>query len=341
MMILALSSFTTELLLPLLLSLAACLLVSFFLSGMETGLMELSRLRVRRMTREGNVRARRLQRFLDDPEDCLWTILAGNTLANFLAVLLALLALRDMAMQDEGGVMFWVLFGAGGMVFYTGCELLPKMLFRQFPMHLCLLLSRPFAIVHRLLTPLVAVLQWISHALLAVTGGRAVSRRMFGSREELRQVMRESSEGLTADERVMIDKVLDLQNIPARDVARPIDRAGVIDTKMAVIEVLRRNDDVAQVRVPVWDKTNGIRRVAGVANLRQLSFLPERDLERPVGHFLESALFLDEDVRLEAVLRVMRRSGQRVVIILDKRKREMGVVSLPDVLGEVFGGAGA
>jgi CBS domain containing-hemolysin-like protein len=48
-------------------------------------------------------------------------------------------------------------------------------------------------------------------------------------------------------------------------------------------------------------------------------------------------LFLDEDVRLESVLRVMRRSGQRVVIILDKRKREMGIVSLPDILRVVFG----
>ena len=339
-MILVDSIFTTEMLLPLLLSLGACLLVSFFLSGMETGIVELSRLRVRRMTREGNVRARRLQRFLDDPENCLWTILAGNTLANFLAVLLALLALRDMAMLDEGTFVFWVLFGLGGLVFYTVCELLPKMLFRQFPVHLCLWLSRPFAIVHRLLTPLVSVLQWISHALLVMTGGRGVPRAMFGSREELRQVMRETSEGLTIDERVMIDKVLDLQNIPVRDVARPIGDESVVDTEMPVIKVLRHNGDSAHVRVPVWEKTGKGTRVAGVANLRQLSYLPKSELNRPVGQFLESALFLDEDVRLEAVLRVMRRSGQRAVIILDKRKKEMGVVRLPDVLGEVFGEAG-
>ncbi len=339
-MILADSGFTMEMLLPLLLFLGACLLLSFFLSGMETGIVELSRLRVRRMTREGNVRARRLQRFLDDPEDCLWTILAGNTLANFLAVLLALLGLRDMAMLDERSVGFWVLFGIGGLVFYAICELLPKMLFRQFPVHLCLWLSRPFAIVHCLSAPLVTVLQWVSRALLAVTGGRAAPRRMFGSREELRQVMRETSEGLTVDERVMIDKVLDLQNIPVRDVARPIATADSVDTEMTVIEVLRNIGDSARVRVPVWEKSGGGRRIAGVTNLRQLSYLPESELKRPVGHFLESALFLDEDVRLEAVLRVMRRSGQRAVIILDKRKREMGVVSLPDVLGEVFGEAG-
>jgi CBS domain containing-hemolysin-like protein len=56
-----------------------------------------------------------------------------------------------------------------------------------------------------------------------------------------------------------------------------------------------------------------------------------------VGDFLESALYQDEDVRLQKLLSLMQRSGQRVVIILDKRKRELGIVSLPDILRVIFG----
>ena len=56
-----------------------------------------------------------------------------------------------------------------------------------------------------------------------------------------------------------------------------------------------------------------------------------------MGEFLESALYQDEDVRLQKLLSLMQRSGQRVVIILDKRKRELGIVSLPDILRVVFG----
>ena len=41
--------------------------------------------------------------------------------------------------------------------------------------------------------------------------------------------------------------------------------------------------------------------------------------------------------RLQSLLQVMQRSGQRVVIILDKRRRELGMVSLPDILKVVFG----
>ena len=43
-----------------------CAGVSFFLSGLETGLVEVSRLRLRRMAREGNMKASQLLRYLDD-----------------------------------------------------------------------------------------------------------------------------------------------------------------------------------------------------------------------------------------------------------------------------------
>ena len=52
-----------------------CLGLSFFLSGMETGLTELSRLRLRRQAREGNANAGRLQALVDQSEDMLWTVL--------------------------------------------------------------------------------------------------------------------------------------------------------------------------------------------------------------------------------------------------------------------------
>ena len=90
-------------------------------------------------------------------------------------------------------------------------------------------------------------------------------------------------------------------------------------------------------RLPVWTESGSRRRIAGVVNLRRLIFLPETDWQRPVGDFLESTLYQDEDIRLQSLLQVMQRSGQRVVIILDKRRRELGMVSLPDILKVVFG----
>ena len=66
----------------LLLIFVTCVALSFFLSGMEVGVFALSRLRIRHLMRAGNPRARALLGYLERPENFLWTILVGNTLAN-------------------------------------------------------------------------------------------------------------------------------------------------------------------------------------------------------------------------------------------------------------------
>ena len=130
---------------------ALCLGLSFFLSGMETGLVELSRLRLRRMAREGNERARRLQGYIDQPEDTLGTILVGNTVANLFAVLIWLYSLQHLLSinaaepsalfkSNSTTVLYWALFIIGTFFFYTLCELLPKMLFRTYATRLTMFL---------------------------------------------------------------------------------------------------------------------------------------------------------------------------------------------------------
>ncbi len=325
---------------------AGCLGLSAFLSGMEAGLDELSRLRLRRKAREGDEKAVRLQEYLDHPEDTLWTILVGNTLANLLALLTMLFLLQYMMGMESAGqlvqlngaaVTYWLLFLFFALLFFTLCELLPKMLFRKYPDRLCLALVRFFGVASLAFNPLVSVLRSVSRFILFITGGRELQDHLFGSREELRQMMTESGHGLTEDERAMIDRVLDLQKIPVRDLSIPLEDMPDITIDTPLGNLMGDHATQAFTRLPVWRETNGRRRIVGVVNLRRLIFAPEEDWQRPVGDFLESALYQDEDVPLQKLLSLMQRSGQRVVIILDKRRRELGIVSLPDILRNIFG----
>ena len=325
---------------------ALCAGLSFFLSGLETGLVELSRLRLRRMAREGNARAARLLEHLDQPEDTLWTILVGNTMANVILGLVVLYGLacwfdvkgyNELLRPTQTAAVFWLAFLAGCLLFYTVCELLPKMVFRKYATRLCVVLSGIFNWVELLLSPLVELLKSVSEVVLSAPVGGSLRGNLFGSREELRQLMTESGQGLSNDERVMIDRVLDLQKIPVRELAKPFDELPEIKSDDRVMDLVRNHSVEPYTRLPVWTESGSRRRIAGVVNLRRLIFLPETDWQRPVGDFLESTLYQDEDIRLQSLLQVMQRSGQRVVIILDKRRRELGMVSLPDILKVVFG----
>ena len=71
--------------------------------------------------------------------------------------------------------------------------------------------------------------------------------------------------------------------------------------------------------------------------MNTLLFQPTLDTAKPVGEFLKPALYLDEDLRLEVALRRLQRSGQRLAIVLGRDRREIGILSLQDVLKVVFG----
>jgi CBS domain containing-hemolysin-like protein len=42
-------------------------------------------------------------------------------------------------------------------------------------------------------------------------------------------------------------------------------------------------------------------------------------------------------LRLEDALRRMQRAGQRLAVVLDSHQREVGIVSLQDILKTIFG----
>src|SRR5215469_4733835 len=97
--------------------LVLCLIVSFLLSGMEAGVFALNRLRVRRLARAGRPSAKFLNRLLENPEKFLWTILVGNTLANFLILGYVLAKIREWLLGDRLSIV--ILFAGAVFLFYA------------------------------------------------------------------------------------------------------------------------------------------------------------------------------------------------------------------------------
>lgn len=312
-----------------------CLVLSFVLSGMEAGVFALSRLRIRQQMRTGQRSAQVLHTFLENPENFLWTILVGNTVANFF-ILGWLVVILHEALRARLG-WFIVVFSAVVFLFYAFFDLLPKMLFRRFPNRLCVGLARPFRFVHIALRPLVAVVEAVSGLLLQWRGGKAFTGHLFGNREEMRQVMQESGQALSSEERAMINRVLDLQSLTVRQAMVPMAQVESLALTTPIREALARGRELHLTRFPVWDRREGPRRVVGLVNLNQLLYREDLDVERPVAQYVRPALYLDEDLRLEVGLRRMQRGGERLAIVLGRDRRETGILSLQDVLKAIFG----
>ncbi|HEX3626809.1 MAG TPA: CNNM domain-containing protein [Verrucomicrobiae bacterium] len=318
-----------------LLILVPCLFVSFLLSGMEAGVFALNRLRVRRLARAGRPSAIFLSRFLENPEKFLWTILVGNTLANFLILGFALAKLHEWFQPEDALIL--VLFTVLVFLFYSLFDLLPKMLFRAQPNALCLGTANIFRILFFALIPLVLVVEGISTIILRWTGGRAFTGQLFGNREEMRAFMQESGQSFTSDERVMINRVLDLQNFTVRQIAAPLDRMASVGKDTSLGEALALAREKKFSRLPVWEQRDGKRRISGLLSLGPLLYRDGLDSARPVSTYMAPALFLNENTRLDIALRLMQRAGHRLAIVLARNGVETGAVTLEDILKVLFG----
>jgi len=315
--------------------LTVSLSVSFLLSGMEAGVLALSRLRIRQLARRGNARAGILHGFLEKPEDFFWTILVGNTLANFVAVVLVVYVLHGWA--EKNPWLFLLGFLPGVFIFYAVCDLLPKLLFRQFPNRLCLALTAPFQLIHIVLSPMVELTTFLASGLSRWTGEKVFTGHLFANREELRMVMQESAQLLTSMERVMISRVLDFQNLTVGHITKPLAMAVTVTTKAPMSEVLSICREQNLTRLPVWRVEGAEKRVVGIVSLKSQLYAGEIDSAAPVANYLKPALYLDESLLLEEALRQMQRSGQRMAIVLDPKRREVGIVCLQDILKVIFG----
>ncbi len=316
-----------------LIALIFCGALSFLFSGMESGVLALNRLRVRHLMRAANRRAAVLNSYLENPEDFLWTILVGNTAANIAIFSIGAFELFDWL----GGHRLWwtVAFIVLVFVFYIACELLPKTLFQRFPNRLTMLLAPPFRFFHLILSPLATIAAWFSSGLLGLTGGRAFTGRLFRNREELRLVMQESAPSLTSEERAMINRVLDLQNVRVRHIAVPFsDVVSITDTTpmSEVVNVCRERN---LTRMPIFRADT--KRVMGTMDMDAVLFRDDLDLQKQASAYAHGALFLAEDLLLEEAMRRMQRTGDRLAIVLDREQRERGIVSLQDILKVIFG----
>jgi CBS domain containing-hemolysin-like protein len=315
-------------LLPLFLALA------FLCAGMEAGVLALSRWRIRQAARKGRRRGRLLMGYLDRPENFLWTIFLANTLAVFGSI--SMIVLEIYSTLRGHPIYSMLTFVAAILVFYAVCDLFPKVLFRMYPNRLCMLAAIPFQIIHILMTPVASLIQRFSDLFLKWTGGKAYTGKIFNSRKELRLAVQDSTEGLSAVERGMITRVLDLQQTSLSQITLPFAQLPEVTAATTGAELLDRTRETTRNYLPVWEDA-ARKRIAGAIDIRSLLYASDADRAKPIRDRVNPTLYISDHVAVEEALRRLQRSGQPMAIVLDSNRREIGVVGFEEILKSIFG----
>ena len=148
--------------------------------------------------------------------------------------------------------------------------------------------------------------------------------------------MEDSDDSLSDEERTMISQVLRLGERTLGQAAIPLNLSvtASADSPISSVVDLCRNHRIA--RVPIWKFGGGQRKVVGVVTLKTSLYREDYDVSKPAGEYMQPALFLPADLKVEAALKRMQRSGQWLAIVTSESQKEAGIVSLQDILKVVF-----
>jgi CBS domain containing-hemolysin-like protein len=312
---------------------AGIVLVLLYRAGMAA-LLEafhaLPSLHRRRLLEEGDIEDPLLAKLLARPH----ALSLGLSLWNqaLLVVLLSLVwPVREMV--PGGG---WTLAGATLLYIWTLDLVLPTLLTASDPAAWVTRLFPYYGPVHPILAPLVAPL-----ARFVERQRENQDRARDGADEE------DDDEGVTAlleegeaegileeEDRELIRNVLGFGDTVVREVMTPRTLIQGIPDSATLEEAWKAFRDGRHSRMPVYHET--IDNIAGILLLKDLmQFAPGTDLE--LRALVKPARFVPESKRILQLLRELQRARTHLAMVVDEYGSLSGLVSLEDLLEEVFG----
>jgi putative hemolysin len=304
---------------------ALCWIISFLFSGIEAGLLALNPVRLRHRAKSGDRAAQRLQKMLKQPERLLITVLLVTNAAD----IIALIILTHELVIRWGWMGYPIAVAIALPVYLFLLGVLPKSLFRRFPLRAVVRLSGLLEMVTKLLTPLHAIGRFVEHSIF----GRAQNPpRLFAGREELKMItiQSEKSGALSSTERAIIHNVVDFTAVKARDVMVPLEKTVSFKADDSRDKVLEVSEKLGIDRFPIFGENT---EPLGLINVYDILF--DTDSSNPARQYMRRIITASENESAYRVVRRLRAARIGLAAVMDGRQRSIGIVALEDLVRQL------
>src|SRR5438105_5736489 len=301
---------------------ALCWMISFLFSGIEAGLLALNPVRIRHTSKPVDRVAHQLQRMVNQPDRLIITVLLVTNAAD----IIALIILTHKLVSRWGWTGYAIAVAIALPVYLFLLGVLPKSLFRRFPLRAVVRLSRLLEIVTELLTPLHAIGGFIEHSIFAHAQNPP---RLFAGREELKMitVQSEKSGALSSTEREMIHSVVDFSSVQVGEVMVPLEKTVSFKPEDAGDKVLEVSEKSGIDRFPIFGENA---EPLGLINVYDILF--DTESSRPLQHYMRRIITTSETESAYRVVRRLRAARIGLAAVVNVRQRSIGIVALEDLV---------
>ena len=336
--------------------LALVLLNGFFVAS-EFALVAVRRTRIDQLAAEGNRTAKVVQHQLKDLDRYIAATQVGITVASLILGSVGEQTFHRLFMPLLSWVPKGLPAGITGSVIAVGLsyfvmtvmhviigELMPKSIALQLPDKTALFISRPMTFFGKLFAPLIWLLNGTGRFLLARVGIHAAEEHAsVHSPEELDILVSQSHEGgeLNAIEAEILHRVVRFSDLTLREVMVPRVEMQALPLEMPKLALRAWIHSRPHSRVPVY--AGSMDEVIGVVHLKDLVPYASKvgggndDDVVSLMPLMRETLRLPETSTADKLLVEFKRTRQQMAIVIDEFGGTAGIVTLGDLLDQVFG----
>ena len=306
---------------------------------METALVTLSEFKLRARRDEEGQFGLLLGKWLDEPNDVLATLLIGNNLVNIAASALATHLTELLLLgSDWAGWGIPIAVGVMTLLILVVGEVAPKTYAKHHPERYikALPLLRPF---YWFTYPFMKVLVATTGSLVRAMGGDVDADRMRVTEEDIEEMVRVGgAEGSIGPEATrLLTGVLELDEKVAREIMVPRSEINAIAIDAPLDEILGKVAGAGYSRYPVYrDKIDNIEGVLYAKDLFAAVTARGKDAVQ-ISQIMRQPMIYPENISVEDLLVAMKRQRVHLAILASEYGGVAGVVSLEDIVEEVFG----
>ena len=306
-----------------------CIGLSAFFSGSEMAFVSVSRARVRERARTGDSQASTLDHLLKTPDEVVSAIVVGNNIVNIFASIIA----GIIATYVFGDLGIGVATAVMTIVIVIFSEVTPKA-FGINNEKMAFRIARPLYILTTIFYPVSVALTALSNGILRLARGKS-PRRTAVTEDEIRAMLAlgEEEGTIMKDEREMVNEVFDFDETRAWEIHVPREAIVFLQEQDPIKKLVQTSLQTGFSRFPIYREN--IDDIVGLVHIKDT--LNIDDQQQPLSTILREILKIRAGMKADDVLREMQRRKVHLAIMQGEDGRTLGLVTLEDLIEEVFG----
>lgn len=217
-------------------------------------------------------------------------------------------------------------------------ELIPKSIALEYPEQTSLVIARPMQWISFLFTPFIWMLNGFGNSILNFFHvPHKHKSSLVHSTEELNMLVDASYNGgvLNETEKNILHNAFKFSDLTAKQVMVPRTDMVCIPNDMSIEELSKLAAENQYTRYPVYDED--IDHITGLIHVKDLFSLSINDEVCPLKMLEREIMLVPETITMDKLVLEFKRRKSQMAIVVDEFGGTSGLITVEDVLEEIFG----